>query len=274
MKNIIISICAWMVYVIHAHASLEQISPNDQVVLTEFFRKLLCPFAYTLFGDKPVSTECFEINKESPDILRRPSYEGYRTWKKYVHLFPSKNYLFLFYEDIEDNYCEITLVNKQAVREAFEQNREKFIDVLGPKMDAEKLLDMIVQKKSLWKTPFRYREDLIGILLGFGKINAELFQKRNEILGKGPVIKKKRTEPSPGYASIDEELEALNTTLRVSNFTGKASLKYINLPGFVKDCNHPETQALIRKYKAQRKNITKRYSKGNILEVTLQQLKD
>lgn len=283
MKNKIISICTSIILTINAYGAMEisinevskkieKISLEDQIVLKTFFRKLLCPFAYTLFGDKPISTECFELNKENPDILARPSSEGYKIWKKHAHLFPSNNFLFLFYEDVEDNYCEITLINKQAVQEIFEQHRTKFIDVLGRKMNAEKLLDLLIQKQSLWNTPLRHRDDLIGILLGFGKTNAELFQKRSEILGRVDVIKKKRTEPSPGYNSIDQELEALNTTFQVSNSGRKASLNYISLPGFAKDCNHPETQALMHKYKAQRKYITQCYSNGNILETTLQQL--
>ena len=126
----------------------------------------------------------------------------------------------------------------------------------------------------MWETPLRHRDDLIGILLGFGKINAELFQKRNEILGKREAIKKKRTEPSPGFSSIDQELDALNTTLGASPSKRRSSLNYISLPSFAMDQHHPETRALMQKYRLQRNYITQCYSKGNVLETTLQRLLD
>jgi hypothetical protein len=253
---------------------IQNISSEDRKTLEDFFRNLLFlqGFAYTLFGDKPISVECFDLNNaEKPELFRTSSC-GYKTWEKYVHLFPQRSYVFLFYEDADKDLCEITLINKKAFRQIFDAHQEKFAKFFGSEINSDKLLDLLVQKRSLWNTLMKDRDDLIGILLGYGKINAELFQKRSEILRRKKGIKKKRVEPSPGYHSIDEEHKVLDASLQSFSQEGRFSLHYMHLPGFAADYNRADTVQLKKKYIEQRKWITQRYSQGKVLEITLQQL--
>ncbi len=255
---------------------IQAIPLKDRERVEKLFRGLLFfhEFAYTLFGDKPVSVDWFDREQEQTTELQelfRIRPDGYRAWEKYAHLFPSKNYLFLFCEDVKADCYELTLINKEAFRQIVDKHREKFAELFGPDFDPEKLLNLLVQKGSLWNTPMRGRADLIGILLGYGKTNAELFQKRNEILRK-EGIKKGRTQPSQQFDSIDAELNFLDASLKSFSNEGKVSLHFMRLPGFVANPQHEETVQLRQKYTQQRKYITQRYIRRNVLEITLEQL--
>lgn len=253
---------------------IQTIPLKDRERIEKLFRDHLFfyEFAYTLFGDKPVSSGCFDRKHEETPELFCIQPDGYLAWEKYAHLFPSKNYLFLFFEDMEADCYELTLINKQAFRRIVDKHREKFADVFGPDIHPEKLLNLLVQKRSLWNTPMRGRPDLIGILLGYGKTNAELFQKRSEILMSNPGIKKRRTQPSQSFDSIDEELNFLNASLKSFSNEGKVSLYFMHLPGFVACHQHEETVQLKQKYIQQRKYITQHYARRKVLETTLEQL--
>src|ERR1700690_3914855 len=69
---------------------IESIPLTDREIIEKFFRTLLFyhPFAYTLFGDKPVSTMLFDLKNDQKPQLFYVSSKGYETWKKYAHLFP------------------------------------------------------------------------------------------------------------------------------------------------------------------------------------------
>jgi hypothetical protein len=251
---------------------LSTIPAEELTVLEEFFRELLFAhgFAYTLFGDKPISIENYDRDHpEKPDVFAT-SCKGYKVWEKYAPLFPQRHYIFLFYEDpISDTY-EITLINKQAFLQTTSRYGGKFLNTLTP--TPEKLLDLLIQNHSLENTSIRVREDLIGILLGYGENNAALFHRRHEITHRTRNLKKKNTKPSPGYCSTDEECAALNARLQAFSTEKRKSLNYMRLPGFVADPNHPETIQLKKKYIEQRKQITQRFSRRSVLEVVFEQL--
>jgi hypothetical protein len=257
-----------------ARKIIQSIPADDLESLETFFRNILFyqNLAYTLFGDKPISIECFDLeNEKKPDVFRT-SCSGYRIWERYAYLFPQEHYIFLFYEDVHQDICEITLINKRAFLETVNKHKEIFANLFGPEMTSETLLSLIIQKRSLWNTPMQDRDDLIGILLGYGKSNAHLFQKRSEIWRINTKIKKQRTQASQGYSSVDEELKHLNASLQSFSNEGRFSLNYIRLPSFVADPNTEETVQLKKKYSRQRKWITHHLSQGNLLEILFEQL--
>ena len=116
------------------------------------------------------------------------------------------------------------------------------------------------------------REDLIGILLGYGKVNAELYQKREKIRNR--INHTKSIFIERDLISLNEELDALNARLKSFSNEGRLFLQFMRLPGFVADHSHPETALLRKKYREQRMRITQLYSKGRILEITLAQLQN
>ncbi|MBS0653581.1 MAG: hypothetical protein JSR39_08695 [Verrucomicrobia bacterium] len=255
----------------HINHDVFSIAEEDRAVLEAFFRDLLFSegFAFTLFGDKPISVN--EYDTDNSELFSKSS-AGYRTWSKYAPVLPESNYLFLFYENQMKGFFEITLINKRAVRKVFALNKDKFFNVFGSKISSDELISLIVEKGSLWNTAVKEREDIIGILLGYGRINAELFQKRSELGLRKGGIKKSRTKPSPGYRSTAEELKAISRMLRPFDPGKRNSLSFMSLPGFVADLSSNETILLKQKYTDQRKQITQKFAKGDILETVLEQL--
>jgi hypothetical protein len=257
-----------------AHQILVDIPSEDLEVLEEFFRDLLFlqGFAYTLFGDKPVSIENYDRdNPQKPDVFAT-SCKGYTAWKKYAHLFPQEHYIFVFHEPADKDTYEMTLINKKAFLQMVDKHKKKFSALLGPTITAEKLLSQLIQNGCLENTAIKNREDLIGILLGYGENNASLFQRRSEITGRISSIKRKDTTPTPGYCSTEDELKSLNARLRPFSNEQRKLLRYMHLPSFVADPNHQETIQLKKKYTQQRKQITQHFSHKNVLEMVFEQL--
>ena len=254
---------------------LHSISASDQKDITALFRYLLfrSGFAYTCFGDKAISYDCFDLLEEV-DRLDHQSPFALNAWKKYAHLFPSQNFLFLFHENLEEQLAEITLINKRAFKEVFDVHHAAFVSLFGSDVTAEKLLNLLIKRGSMWNTPMRDHEDLIGILLGYGEINARLYQRRAEIIGRKMSVQrlqKVRLLPSEGFQTLDEELAHLKSHLE--NVPDENPFVYaIRLPSFVADKKHPQTVEILNKYREQRNSFSKKYEKGNILEITLKQL--
>jgi hypothetical protein len=257
-----------------AHQILASIPSEDLEVLKEFFRDLLFlqGFAYTLFGDKPVSIENYDRdNPQKPDVFAT-SCKGYTAWKKYAHLFPQEHYIFVFHEPTGKETYEMTLINKKAFLHMVDEHKNKFLALLGPAITAEKLLSQLIQNGCFENTAIKNREDLIGILLGYGENNASLFQRRSEIAGRIASLKKKDTTPTAGYCSTEDELKALNAHLRPFSNEQRKLLRYMHLPSFVADPNHQETMQLKKKYMQQRKQITQHFSHKDVLEVVFERL--
>lgn len=269
---------------------LHKIPADELEQLKGLFKHLFINhgFAYTLFGDKPISCDC--SFHEHFDGLFQGSKEQFRIWEKYSSLFPSNNYIFLFCENdlSEKNKYEITFINKKVFKINFEKYRDRFIDLFGKSITAEKLLDLLIEKKTLWKTPIKEREDLMGILLGYGKTNAELYQRREEIekiIGNnGKQQTREKTQethskkwiqrirkPSPGFSSFEEELQDIEQRLGGS-YPDNPQIRRMSLPGFAADYSDQETIELIKKYKQQRRQILEKYHNRCVLEASLLQL--
>jgi len=254
---------------------LRTIPLNDLRDITVLFRTLYFRngFAYTCFGDKAISYHCFNLN-EKADRLDHVSPIPLNIWKKYAHLFPMHDFVFLFSDNEEEHLSEVTLINKQAFKKIFDEYRQEFITLFDSQIDDEALLNFLIEKGSLWNTPLKNREDLIGILLGFGKINAQLYQRKVEILGNKKSVsrlQKIRLSPSKEYQTLDEELSYLKAHLKIAS-DENLLLHAISLPSFAADREQAETQRLLKKYREQRSDFSKKYAKGDLLEITLEQL--
>src|SRR5690242_4752348 len=144
-------------------ASKNEIPLSDRQPLNAFFRNLLFSrgFAYTLFGDKPISIAEYDFEADP-----------YWTGKKYASFFPSDCYVFLF--DENSRYCEITLINRKAFYQIVKEHQEQFDKAFGTKISPDRILNLLIQKRSIWNTPIKNHQNIIGILLGYGKTNAAL----------------------------------------------------------------------------------------------------
>jgi hypothetical protein len=109
----------------------------------------------------------------------------------------------------------------------------------------------------------------LGILLGFGKHNARLFQQKEDLLEKEDRLKKYgiyKLEP------IQKELQLMNAKLQSLHEHDSYIIASINRVCFAADLEHYETLKLRNKYDELNIKINEIYSKADWLEQTLLQL--
>ncbi len=274
-------------------AILRSLSEEDRESLEWLFLGLhQATCSYVLFGDKPMSIcsflnsePCYSYNDEVYDFidfsinkLQLPNLrmaKGWELWQKHKNSFPSSNFFLLK----NDDPGEITLVmiNKSAFLKTVQDNIDAFKVVLGNEVNPKILLDLCVNSKNIFRDVLKYHDDLLGILLGYGKHNALLFSRRHQIAGiRKPQmlsLNQKPQVPSKGFATLEEEYHEIDSKLSFFNDDDIKDLNFLlmGLPMFVADENHPETQSLKTKYKKQYKAIINQYKSGDFLEVTLKQ---
>jgi hypothetical protein len=116
--------------------------------------------------------------------------------------------------------------------------------------------------------------ELFGILLGFGKYNSHLFQRREDLDPyELPINLRIKVPPSPEYTSIQSELEDLSQKMCCFNgYSQCFPIVTFNQVTFAADPNHPETIFLRKKYEAQRKRIHQILDREDWFEQILLQL--
>lgn len=263
---------------------IEAIPINDRLVINTFFRIFLLKSAgaYTLFSDKPMTFDSFfdPYPGDWTSLCRRPYLEnmqlkkGWEVWQKYQHLFPSSRFI-IQSRRLNSNQVEIVLIHKRHLTQMMNRHLDNFQKVLGEKITPLELLSRYQSGKEALFNLLNEHHGLLGILLGFGKRNAWLYQKRERISQDlYPFTLNTHPDPSPGFKTLAEERAYYQNTL-TSAFTHENTrkcFKFLYVPGFVVDPQSEETQELQKKYLEQRKAIHAIYSHGNFLETTLRQL--
>jgi len=247
--------------------------------------KLLCHYlfaqnelGYTLFGDKPMSF-CF-LPTGVPRIAVRDCFfkiyiqgqhsfiKGVAAWNK---LRKESNYSLITYED-NNNYPLVAFfVNKKAFTEVFNKNIDVFKKNYGSKVTVEFFLAELESKKIPLDKLFN-QHLFLGILLGYGRHNAELFQRRNILHSpEAEVPFLPDQKPKKGFSSIEGELKYLDQHLQP--ITLEDSLLLLVTPvNFVADPDHPETVLLKQKYDSIHKELTIIFKRDDWLDTLFSQI--
>jgi hypothetical protein len=218
--------------------------------------------AYTIFGDKPVSSAGSFVIASWEATIMEPAQVGkfgrsWKTWQNYKDRFPLQKYIIVGerfpFKKSGLVVIYTFVINKKSFIETLNNHLILFESVLNKKIDAENFLDNIETGKCSFLTSINRNEMLLGILLGYGEHNASLFYKRS-----------KRSHARKLFPLDEVKLEC----------TDKESypMMLINPVQYSADLDHPETKALQKKYKNLRKKISEIYSQGDFLEITLTQL--
>jgi len=242
--------------------AVQQIPSDDLKIIKSFFQTLLKEeaFGYTIYGTKPISFVMYNRPRSFWDFgIVDPHFkQGIECWKKYHHLFPSKHFTFLFHE--YKNYVEMVLINHSSVIRIVDQYSDDFQKILGKDITGEKFLSRITATASDWEHLMHANYYLTGLLLGYGKRDSWLFQRRWEISDDRRNIRftlnRRKTIPMPEYLSIEEELKDIKRRFRGYQEETLESF-FMALPYYMTDCDSPESQALIEEYKKERKKILK-----------------
>lgn len=236
-------------------------------------------FIYTLFGDKPMSftdysTKLFDVD----DVLSHHELRfqnRWKVWKKYKYLFPMKHYLLI--ESLPNSKGDVNIyfINRQCFIDKVDEHLELFQNALGAHITGALLLEKIEENPQLLSFISNH-QILLGILLGYGKHNAQLFDQRNKLSPfvyrkEFPKIPTKIPHPSKGFSSLKDEFNSYFSVLTLFGDPHYSPL-LIQSIHFVADHTHPETMALQQKYRKMRSEISAIYAKGNFLETTLSKL--
>ena len=275
---------------------LQKIPREERKCLELFFRSAFAwdQFGYTLYGDKPISVTGFHapVTKSldiddmfdsvfgilDPNNLRK--YQGWDVWEKYQYLFPMKNYVFVKSKNFVDNeYIAILFINKKAFLKTVSQHLDDFKAVLKEEITPELLLARVLSSDDVFGDVLKNHQGLIGTVLGYGRDNALLFHRREEVIsaeGKITALLKgsKFSLMTLLKNQSDEELEAIDRSLQLFDDRGILDFNplLMMLPGFRADPTTTETRALKVKYEQEYRKIIRHYQKGDFLEITLQQM--
>lgn len=289
----------------YVQQQLAQMPENDRDVLRLYFETLLAQnFAYTLFGDKPVSADgyyapAYGDNSMKSAVLRH----GKQVWLKYCHLFTGERFAFVYQQ--RDDFEDVYLLNKKAVLDTVGMHLCEFRKVLGNHVTPEIVLEQLMRSDTTYYEVLHHHGGLVGLMYGFGHVNAFLFYRLWEVevaidkwlnppfLIKADVPEKIDQDPfhyfmevaissdisSDKSAIMPAELKALFVeyhSLRdqMKSFTDEdglslSTLCLFPLPNFGAKVDHPETMALKKRYNKTRQICTLSYSQGDFLEVTL-----
>ncbi len=268
---------------------LKKISQYERKHLDLFFRSCFARdgLGYTLFGDKPMTVVGYSRPKStskniddffdsifssfSSENLWR--YCGWEIFHKYKDYFPITKYGIVKCKNfIENDYTAILFINKKNVLETITTHLADFKMVLGQKITPEKLLEKILHSDDVFGDTLKNHQGLIGTLLGYGRHNAWLFHRREEL---EPLIGLRRfsLKKIPEQTS-KEELNSLNQKLQIFDDRGILDFNFLilSLPGFAADSDAGETKQLKVKYERQYRDIIHRFQEGDFLEITLKQL--
>lgn len=250
--------------------------------------KLLChhlfaqnALGFTLFGDKPMSF-CF-LPTGLPRIATRDDFfkiyingqyslvKGVAVWNKLAKKGLGSNYSLIIYED-NNNYPLVAFfVNKKSFTETFNKNTDVFKKYYGSSVTVESFLADLESKKIPLDTLYN-QHLLMGIMLGYGRHNAELFQRRNTL--SSPEVEapfSPNRKPKKGFSSVEEELKYLEQHLQP--ITLKGSLVSIVTPvNFVADPDDPETALLKQKYAATHQELTAIFKRDDWLDILFSQI--
>lgn len=275
--------CSLPACVLHGEntkAFLESISSTEIQCLDRFFSAFFLndDFSYTLFGDKPMSFS--GIDKPNTSSETDPLSIGYRqvldVFRKYRSKFLNKNYIFVLNEDSNGTF--VYFINKSAFTNTIKTNIDIFVKEFGHNFNIAKFLEEVMKEEKFFLEIIHHHEGVLGILLGYGRRNSMLFQRKADLLGRCWAYE---TQVKPNRAmtfdtvSIEKEIAYLDSKLgcfsEEHEYNGDLPVAPL---GFAADIQHFETKRLKKKYQSTQKKINKIFSKRKPLIAILEILMD
>lgn len=248
---------------------LQVIPKEDREILESFFSYLISfeYFGYVLFGEKPMAAGGFDTHFTPEDTLseaamkQRRLHLGWYTWEKYASLFSSEKFILrLSKNPVTPSFYWIVLINKKSCLRCIEENLDTFKSMLGDSFNPQLVLDNLAKKEDIFGDVLKKQEALLGILFGYGKHNARVFQQQSERCRVSKVICSNRKK-------------AVMTTSKLTPFNCyNRDLFLIDLPRFAEDCSHSESLKLHQSYESTWKLLSQMYVNKNFLEITLTKL--
>lgn len=258
------------------------IPEEDRKELELFFHDLIkeSQFGYTIFSDKPVSIKGYFVTTPFGNLIAKNKVNNtkklWEKWRYYSHLFPMNKYLLFDEPTSHDNLGIITLINIRAFIEKFNQHTHLFKDRLGKEVTADSLIERLraSETQGLYKI-LNEDEELYGILLGYRKASASTFKRFFELDSYlNPLSQRefsmKWPKPSNGFGSLKEEYHFLRKQF-IEPQSGHM-LAFIQPVCFMAVQTDLETELLLKKYKKDKRKISKIYGNKGFMRTSLEKL--
>lgn len=261
---------------------------------------------YVLYGDKPMCWNDYSELHFFDRYRLQPLYEILCSVLETYHPFNQSikkgvSFWNMNFRDKPSNFLlkavkrknahwkvDVFLINKTNFLKVVQKHEDLFKQYLPSFSNPEEFCDKCFSSKDLASDVLENNQVLLGILLGFGKHNAELFDRRERLREELKSI----TKEDPRYEEVKREFYALVDLLkefsaerdqREPQFFLAASkeersafldecIEYCSLPLFVVDPFSEETKELRESYEKTRREVRQLYRDNPFLEQTLSQL--
>ena len=167
---------------------LKVLSPQEKQDLTFFIGQVISfdQYSYTLVGYKPMSI-CNVVVEDTEDLafcreeFKRPRHQtlmrGYLVWKKYQSLFPRKKHILIDYSFLGKGRREIALICPKLCMATIQEHLDDFREILGKPCTSEEVFWILTHPEHNDFYTIIDHTRLIGLLLGFGRNNACLYEQ-------------------------------------------------------------------------------------------------
>lgn len=243
------------------------IPAQDKEKLLALMQKLFAEdsFAYTILGTKPVSWGTYqnpfpfsswENFFSSFSDYNRIFRDGWKTWEKYSHLFPS-TLLWAESSKCRPGSISILLVNEKQFNIVVNNYKKDFEEVLQRKVINGLQLLEEAKSGSLMYDVLKGHQALIGIILGYGRDNSWQFLEVS-CRNRKPIDCVWGEED---FSFPDELPDGISLT--------EFYLSHSSCPSFAGDPNSEESLVLKTEYLSTKQKVMEYYEGKDFLEATL-----
>lgn len=275
---------------------MSELSGEEKSVLNKFFLQLFYDSAgYVFYGTKPMTLILFEKLQIFDGYKPKPLHEignsigstfdpanqvivkGMSIWEKKFKGLQSDIVLRTCKNPRYKNTYYLLVINTKNFLRTIEENEVVFKQRLSHFSNSHDFFHACLASNNMLEDVLEKDEVLLGTLLGYGRLNAELFERSDTLMKD----LKKYTKDDPDFNKLKEELDALECKLNALpqdyiyfslDQTAEQFLQFLPLPFFVADLSSEETQQLLKSYEETRKKIQSFYVGKDFVEQTLAHL--
>ena len=166
---------------------------------------------------------------------------------------------------------QLSVFNRNLMLPIFDHYFHRFANLDHSIEDNKSIFNLLLHDQS-FKEKFYSREDLLGICLGYGEKNAELFRKMATLLTSMGRLNFTLEKPSPDrLRGLEKELADLEQSFTVETHVPISRKFCFNIGlGFRANFSDPETLLLQKKYSELHKQLAQAYEGAAFLEKTLE----
>ena len=165
------------------------LSVPERAGLENFFRPLIEGFhaGYVLFGTKPMSLGAVITEEVKTTLvgMSRVTQLDYATWARLAPRLPEGPFhIHLFNQLIPGGAADLIVLHRERIGAVLASEHDRFAAAFGPAIDGPQMIERLTTaptlRAALTDQTGRYREDLLGLMLGFPRQSVLAFQELQE----------------------------------------------------------------------------------------------